>query len=62
MKSVTRDVYCRETNAKDPFLNKPFNLRLKWFIGVFDVFDQEEELGKVLGREAAPVGSPRWVR
>lgn len=30
---------------KNPFLNEPFDPSLKWFIGVFDVYDQEQELG-----------------
>lgn len=30
---------------KDPFLNEPFDPNLKWFIGVFDVYDREQELG-----------------
>lgn len=30
---------------KDPFLNEPFDPSLKWFIGVFDVYDREQELG-----------------
>ncbi|WP_219268571.1 hypothetical protein [Pseudomonas sp. Xaverov 259] len=33
---------------KDPFLNEPFNPSLKWFIGVFDVYDREQELGEEL--------------
>lgn len=33
---------------KDPFLNTPFNPSLKWFIGVFDVYDQEQGLGEEL--------------
>ncbi|NWE21967.1 hypothetical protein [Pseudomonas sp. P7548] len=34
---------------KDPFLkNSPFNPSLKWFIGVFDVYDQEQWLGEEL--------------
>lgn len=30
---------------KDPFLNEPFEPRLMWFIGVFDVYDREETRG-----------------
>jgi hypothetical protein len=30
---------------KDPFLNEPFDPSLKWFIGVFDVYDREQDLG-----------------
>jgi hypothetical protein len=30
---------------KDPFLNEPFDPSLKWFIGAFDVYDREEDLG-----------------
>jgi len=30
---------------KDPFLNEPFDPSLMWFIGVFDVYDREQELG-----------------
>lgn len=30
---------------KDPFLNCPFDPSLQWFIGVFDVYDREEDLG-----------------
>lgn len=30
---------------KDPFLNEPFDPSLKWFIGVFDVYDREQGLG-----------------
>ncbi|WLH77103.1 MULTISPECIES: hypothetical protein [unclassified Pseudomonas] len=33
---------------RDPFLNEPFDPNLKWFIGVFDVYDREQSLGKVL--------------
>ncbi|MGF6098799.1 hypothetical protein [Pseudomonas sp. 18175] len=35
---------------KDPFLNEPFDPSLKWFIGVFDVYDREQELGARLQR------------
>ncbi|MCU7214295.1 hypothetical protein [Pseudomonas sp. VE 196-7] len=30
---------------KDPFLNEPFDPRLMWFIGMFDVYDREETRG-----------------
>jgi hypothetical protein len=33
---------------RDPFLNEPFDPNLKWFIGVFDVYDREQSLGKAL--------------
>ncbi len=33
---------------KDPFLNERFDPSLKWFIGVFDVYDREQELGAKL--------------
>ena len=35
---------------RDPFLNEPFDPNLKWFIGVFDVYDREQSLGKVLDK------------
>lgn len=34
---------------KDPFLKKPFEPGLMWFIGVFDVYDREETRGVELG-------------
>ncbi|MHB2137976.1 hypothetical protein ACX64L_08435 [Pseudomonas monsensis] len=34
---------------KDPFLNKPFEPGLMWFIGVLDVYDREETRGVELG-------------
>ncbi|OPA89328.1 hypothetical protein BFW87_22810 [Pseudomonas fluorescens] len=33
---------------KDPFLNEPFDPSLKWFIGAFDIYDREHDLGKEL--------------
>lgn len=30
---------------KDPFLNEPFDPSLTWLIGVFDVYDREQDLG-----------------
>ncbi|WP_177464480.1 MULTISPECIES: hypothetical protein [unclassified Pseudomonas] len=33
---------------KDPFLNEPFDPSLMWFIGVFDIYDREQELGTEL--------------
>lgn len=33
---------------KDPFLNDPFDPSLMWFIGVFDVYDREHNLGQEL--------------
>lgn len=30
---------------KDPYLNKPFNPRFSWLVGVFDVYDREETRG-----------------
>jgi len=33
---------------KNPFTNAPFDADLKWLIGVFDVYDQEESRGKKL--------------
>ncbi|MGA9703749.1 hypothetical protein [Pseudomonas sp.] len=35
---------------KDPFVNEPFDPSLKWFIGVFDVYDREHDLGEELGK------------
>ncbi|NCE87991.1 hypothetical protein DK870_26835 [Pseudomonas sp. Q1] len=35
---------------KDPFPNIPFDPSLKWFIGVFDVYDREQDLGKELDK------------
>ncbi|RRW60406.1 hypothetical protein EGJ53_25600 [Pseudomonas fluorescens] len=34
---------------KHPYLDRPFNPRFSWFIGVFDVYDQEETRGLELG-------------
>jgi len=34
---------------KDPFLNKPFEPSLTWFIGMLDVYDREESRGVELG-------------
>lgn len=34
---------------KDPYLNKAFNPRFSWFVGVFDVYDREETRGVELG-------------
>ena len=33
---------------RDPFLNEPFDPNQKWFIGVFDIYDREQSLGKAL--------------
>ena len=33
---------------KNPFLNQSFDPNLKWFIGVFNIYDREEELGAEL--------------
>ncbi|MDY7065289.1 hypothetical protein PsexTeo8_17180 [Pseudomonas extremaustralis] len=33
---------------KNPFLNKSFDPNLKWFIGVFNVYDREQKLGTEL--------------
>lgn len=30
---------------KNPFLNEPFDPSLKWFIGVFDIYDKEQGPG-----------------
>ena len=33
---------------KNPFTNVPFDADLKWLIGVFDVYDQEQSRGREL--------------
>ena len=35
---------------KDPFLNEPFDPSLMWFIGTFDIYDREQELGMELAQ------------
>ncbi|WP_256681592.1 hypothetical protein [Pseudomonas sp. R3-52-08] len=37
---------CRaKTTLKDPFLNEPFDPSPMWLIGVFDIYDREQEVG-----------------
>ena len=46
---------------KDPFLKKPFEPGLMWFIGVFDVYDREETRGVELGAYNPNESSDREV-
>ncbi|AZF43031.1 hypothetical protein C4J87_2874 [Pseudomonas sp. R1-43-08] len=44
---------------KDPFLNEPFDPSLMWFIGVFDIYDREQELGMELSKYDPNIKSDR---